>query len=112
MQPPGSALSLETVFLSRHSVERRIEVMTFNFTSIPHLVVGTDYIATVHTRLARQAQRLLPIKIVEPPFVLPKMQQTLQWHKYRSQDAGLIWLRGLVREAAKTVHLRNNSATQ
>ena len=24
----------------------------------------------------------------------------LQWHKYRSQDAGLIWLRGVIREAA------------
>ena len=105
MQPPGSALSLEAVFLSRHSVERRIEVMTFNFTSIPHLVVGTDYIATVHARLARQAQRALPIKIVAPPFALPKMQQTLQWHRYRSQDAGLIWLRGLIREVAKASSL-------
>ena len=30
----------------------------------------------------------------------PKMKQAVQWHKYRSQDAGLIWLRGLIREVA------------
>jgi DNA-binding transcriptional LysR family regulator len=43
----------------------------------------------------------LPIEIIELPFRLPKMKQAVQWHKYRSQDPGLIWLRDLIREAAR-----------
>jgi len=101
MQPPGGAQSLETTFFKGHDVVRRTDVTTYGFSSIPQLVVGTDRIATIHARLARQAQRTLPIKIVDLPFLLPKMKQALQWHKYRSQDAGLIWLRGLIREAAR-----------
>jgi hypothetical protein len=27
------------------------------------------------------------------------MQQTMQWHKYRTLDPGLVWLRGLLQEA-------------
>ena len=67
---------------------------------MPLLVVGTDRVATIHRRLADQAARSLPVKIIELPYRLPKMQQSVQWHKYRSQDAGLIWLRGVIREAA------------
>ena len=101
MQPPGGAQSLETVFFKRHDVVRRNDVTTYSFTTIPQLVVGTERIATIHGRLARHAQSTLPIKIIELPFRLPRMKQAVQWHKYRSQDAGLIWLRGLIREASQ-----------
>ena len=100
MHPPGGAQSLETVYFKQHDVTRREDVTTYNFSTIPYLVVGTDRVATIHGRLARQAQRSLPIEIVDLPFRLPKMKQSAQWHKYRSQDAGLIWLRGIIREAA------------
>jgi LysR family nod box-dependent transcriptional activator len=103
MQPPGGAQSLETVFFKRHDIVRRNDVTTYSFTTIPQLVVGTNRIATIHRRLALHAQRTLPIKIVSLPFRLPKMKQSVQWHKYRSQDAGLIWLRGLIREAAMQI---------
>jgi DNA-binding transcriptional LysR family regulator len=99
-QPPGGATSLETLLFRRQDVARRHDVTTYSFTTLAPLVVGTDRIATVHGRLARQAEQTLPIRIVELPFKLPKMKQVAQWHKYRSQDAGLIWLRGLLREAA------------
>lgn len=101
MQPPGGAQSLESVFFKQHDVVRRVDVTTYSFNTIPLLVVGTDHIATIHTRLARQAQRSLPIKIVDLPYRLPKMKQAMQWHRYRSQDAGLIWLRTIIREAAQ-----------
>jgi LysR family transcriptional regulator, nod-box dependent transcriptional activator len=100
MQPPGNAQSLETVYFRRQDVVRRAEVTTYSFNTIPLLVVGTDRIATIHGRLARQAEKMLPVRIVEIPFRLPKMKQTMQWHKHRTQDAALIWLRSLFRAAA------------
>jgi LysR family nod box-dependent transcriptional activator len=30
-----------------------------------------------------------------PPTPMPKMEQTMQWHKYLTNDPGLVWLRGL-----------------
>ena len=100
MQPPGGAQSLESVFFKQYDLVRRADVMTYSFNTIALLVVGTDRIATIHRRLAEQAARSLPIRVLELPYRLPKMQQAVQWHKYRSQDAGLIWLRGVIREAA------------
>ena len=100
MQTPDGAQSLESVFFKQHDLVRRVAVATYNFTTIPLLIVGTDHVATIHRRLADEAARTLPIKILELPYRLSKMQQTLQWHRYRSQDAGLIWLRGVIREAA------------
>lgn len=100
MQPPGGAQSLESVYFKQNGVVRRVDVTTYSFNTIPLLIVGTDRIATIHARLARQAQRMLPVQIVDLPFRLPRMKQALQWHKHRSQDAALIWLRRLIRDAA------------
>jgi LysR family transcriptional regulator, nod-box dependent transcriptional activator len=101
MRTPDGAQSLESVFFKQHDLVRRVEVATYSFTTIPLLIIGTDRIATIHRRLAEQAARALPIKILDVPYRLSKMQQTVQWHKYRSQDAGLIWLRSVIHEAAK-----------
>lgn len=58
-----------------------MDVSTYSFSSLAQLVVGTNRIATVHRRLAKAAQRGLPIKILELPFQLPPLQQSVQWHK-------------------------------
>ena len=101
MQPPGGVQSLESVFFKQYGVSRRVDVTTYSFSTMPLLVAGTERIATVHRRLARQAEQALPIKILDLPFRIPKMKQAAQWHKYRSQDAGLIWLREVIRQSAK-----------
>jgi DNA-binding transcriptional LysR family regulator len=103
MQPSEGRQSLETFYLAQSGVERRMDVSTYSFSSLAQLVVGTNRIATVHRRLAKAAQRGLPIKILELPFQLPPLQQSVQWHKYRSNDAGLIWLRDMIRVAAKDI---------
>ena len=100
MRTPDGAQSLELVFFRKHDLVRRVEVATYSFNTMALLLVGTNRIATIHRRLAEQAAQKLPIRILELPYRLPRMQQAIQWHKYRSQDAGLIWLRGVFREAA------------
>ena len=68
------------------------------------VVVGTDCIATVHARLARQMQGFLPIELRPPPIPIGAMEQSLQWHKYRTQDTGLVWLRGLLSKAVERMN--------
>lgn len=110
MQAPSGTQSLESLYLRERGITRRVEVTTYSFSTIPLLVINTDRIATVHGRLARQLEPTLPIKIFELPIRLPHMREAMQWHKYRSQDEGLIWLRGLIRDVAGPIAKRARAA--
>jgi len=100
MQPTGNfGDSFETWFVKRYGVTRRVAVTSYGFSALPAMVVGTDLIATVHTRLARVLQPAWPIELRTPPLPITAMEQGLQWHKYRAQDPGLVWLRGLLKRA-------------
>jgi DNA-binding transcriptional LysR family regulator len=101
MQPTDSEQpAFESWFVQRYGVSRRIDVTTYTFTSLPALVVGTELIATVHARLARRAAKSLPLTLFAPPLPMPAMEQAIQWHKYRTNDPGLVWLRFLLKHAA------------
>ena len=89
VQPSGMGQpTLDTWFLERSGMERRIEVRTFSFIAAPFLVLGTDRIATIQRRLGRMAQQFLPLTILEAPMALPRMAQSVQWHKYRTPRPG------------------------
>lgn len=90
MQPSNTELSFESWFKQRHVITRRAEVTTDSFASVPPLILDTERIATVHRRLALAAQASLPLILLAPPVEMPVMEQSLQWHKYRTQDPGLI----------------------
>lgn len=101
MRPPDGGLPFFDIWLNnQHGLQRDIGVTTYSFSVMPHLVVGTELLATVHSRLAQQLQGLLPIEIRRLPLAMNDFHQAVQWHKYRSRDPGLIWLRDLLREAA------------
>lgn len=100
MQPPGGAgRSFEDWFVKRYGVTRRVAVTSYGFSTLPAMVVGTDLIATVHARLARYLQPSMDVVLRPPPLPLTAMEQGVQWHKYRTQDPGLQWLRGLLKQA-------------
>jgi LysR family transcriptional regulator, nod-box dependent transcriptional activator len=105
MQPQGNVGdSFETWFVKRYGVTRRVAVTSYGFSALPAMVVGTDCIATLHTRLARQMQAAWPIELRPPPIPIAAMEQSVQWHKYRSQDPGLMWLRGLLKKAVERMN--------
>jgi LysR family transcriptional regulator, nod-box dependent transcriptional activator len=99
MRPASSAMSFETQALTSLGIERDIDATTFSFGSLPYLVAGTQRLATVHARLARAVAGHLPIRILELPFDLPPMPQSMQWHTYRTNDPALIWLKQTLRAA-------------
>lgn len=86
---------LEGWFLEREGISRRIEVTAPTMAALPGLVVGTQRLATVHRRVARQAQQHLPIRIWPTPMAIPRLVQMLQWNRLRESDAGLRWIRDL-----------------
>ena len=104
MQPTESSQpAYEDWFVQQHGISRRIGCLTYSFGAMPFLVVGTELIATVHLRLARRLQAALPIALKPLPLPMPLLEQTMQWHKYRSRDPGLVWLRSLMQQGAKAM---------
>lgn len=102
MQPTGSTgATFESWFVQRFGVSRRVAITTFGFVSQAALVVGTEFVSTMHARLAQCLASSLPVVLRPVPLPMPAMQQAVQWHKYRTQDPGLVWLRGLFRQAAE-----------
>jgi DNA-binding transcriptional LysR family regulator len=102
MQPAGgTADTFESWFLKRYGVTRRIAVMTYSFVTVPAMVVGTELIATVHRRIAQRLAPSWPLEIRPVPLPIERMEQSVQWHKFRARDPGLVWLRDLAARAAK-----------
>ena len=100
MVPPGLPDgSLEAIGMREQGLSRKVGATTFSIAALPSLLVGTDMLALSFRRLARQAVQTLPLVMQASPGALPKLRQTMQWHKYRSNDPGVIWLRELVLKA-------------
>lgn len=101
MRPPGGGQpTFDTWLTNDHGVSRVIGLSTYSFSAIPHLVVGTELIGTVHARLVRRLPEVLPIAVRPVPLPMRSFNQAMQWHKYLTRDPGLIWLRGLLKTTA------------
>lgn len=104
MQPgSGRSDAFEGWFLKRYGITRRVAVLTYSFVTLPALLVGTDRVATVHERIARRLVGAWPLEIRPTPMKIDPMEQAMQWHKFRTNDPGLSWLRGLMVEAAQHI---------
>jgi DNA-binding transcriptional LysR family regulator len=86
-------------FVERFGHQRRIEVVTTAFNLVPQLLIGTSRVATLHRRLATFYQRYLPLKLIPPPLAIPRLEESMQWHKSRDHDPGTVWLRSVLKSA-------------
>ena len=93
-------VSADEQFMTEMGIVRRIEVVVMSFNMIPQMVLNTDRIATMHSRLAHLFANTLPLRIIEPPLEIPNIVEVMNWHKIRDQDRGLSWLRQKLKEAA------------
>jgi len=91
---------LERWFTSRYGEVRRVELAAPSFSLLPHLVVGTNRIATMQMRLARLYMLTLPIKMVPAPLEVPKLVEILQWNVHRDMDPASRWLRATLKAHA------------
>jgi len=88
--------------LERLGQQRRIDITCGCFTVLPWLICGTERLAVLHERLARQLLAHFPLVMRELPFEFPVMREMIQYHKAREADEGLRWLRHeLKAEAAR-----------
>jgi DNA-binding transcriptional LysR family regulator len=89
---PGAPTVAER-HLADSKVARHIAVTTHDFSSAAPLVVGTNLIATMQTRLARDSAARLPLRVLAPPVAMPVLRLCMQWHDYQTADPAHRWLR-------------------
>jgi DNA-binding transcriptional LysR family regulator len=91
-------MSIEEWFMNQYGFNRRLEVITNDFNTLPQLVVGTQRIATMHQRLARLYAEYLPLRILPPPVRIPVMREFMLWHRSVDGDPMHRWLRERISE--------------
>ncbi|TPG79922.1 LysR family transcriptional regulator [Pseudomonas arsenicoxydans] len=98
-------MSIEEWFMNQYGFNRRLEVITNDFNTLPQLVVGTQRIATMHQRLAYLYAEYLPLRILQPPVKIPVMREFMLWHRSVEGDPMHRWLRERI--SAFIQHLEN-----
>lgn len=101
MQPPGGGISFAQRACKQQGMTIKAEVTTFSFWSLPLLIRGTNRVALLQSKLAEQAVKQGGLKTAIPPVDIPALEQSMQWHSYRTRDPALAWVREQVREAAE-----------
>jgi DNA-binding transcriptional LysR family regulator len=95
--------AFEEWFVRRQKQQRRIEVVSPTFLTVPGLLVGTQRIATMHRRLAEQVVKAYPLVMRELPFAMPPIREAVQWNITNNNDAALRWVvERLVTKASRT----------
>ncbi len=100
---PQRRISADERYFEQSGQVRSVEVVVSEFGNIPHYLIGTSRIATMHGRLAALYARFLPLKILPLPLPVPSLHEATAWHPHRERDPGLRWLRELIKETAATI---------
>jgi LysR family transcriptional regulator, nod-box dependent transcriptional activator len=96
--------SIADVYLESAGVFRRVEVTTESFALAPFLVSGTHLVALVPRLLATRLGDLAGIKVVDPPFPPPVLDETMYWSLRADSDPAHAWLRQTIAEVACSVN--------
>jgi DNA-binding transcriptional LysR family regulator len=79
--------------LAKLGKARRIAVSVPHFLVAPFIIVESDVIMTVNSRIAYTYARALPIRVMPPPLDLPDFPISMVWHPRSDKEAAHSWLR-------------------
>ncbi|MCO6188451.1 LysR family transcriptional regulator [Rhizobium sp. L1K21] len=95
-----SSLAFEEWFLPRFGRQRRIECSVDHFSAVPHVLMKTNRIATLHRRFAEPLTQQLPLSLLPAPFEMKPLVEVMVWPRYRDHDPAHGWLRSEIKKAA------------
>lgn len=88
-------------YMRRKKQQRRIDVVTASFVTMPTLIVGTNRIGTMHRRLAMKMGQRYPLAFAEVPFEIPPVRELAQWDISNNNDAALRWIVSELKKVAE-----------
>ncbi|MDX1875472.1 LysR family transcriptional regulator [Mycolicibacterium sp. 120266] len=96
MQSPMPTLLAEGVTI-------RAAITTEDFLAVPYLVAGTDRIGLMPLRVAQLEAARHDIAVMETPFELGYLVESLWWHPINERDPAHTWLRHLAARAGQII---------
>jgi LysR family nod box-dependent transcriptional activator len=96
---PKRAYSVAETYVQRIGGKKNIEICVPSVVAIPKFLIGTNRIALMHRSIGEAFASAMPLVIRTAPFDLPSFNLILQNHPARGRDAGLEWLKTLIRES-------------
>jgi DNA-binding transcriptional LysR family regulator len=94
----GSLSGVTDEALARVGRTRRVTVSVTSFLVLPDILLTSDLIAVVPSRLA---QGVGGLAVVEPPLAIPGFTKTLAWHERTHRAPGHKWVRELLFETCE-----------
>jgi LysR family nod box-dependent transcriptional activator len=93
-------MAFDEWFTERFERARRIECIAMNFAMLPHFVIGSQRLATVHRLFAEHYAKALPIRIHPLPFAMPAIVEAIQWNRFSDRHPAIAWLRTVLEQCA------------
>jgi DNA-binding transcriptional LysR family regulator len=89
--------------LAKQGYNRQVRLVVPYFSTVPEIVAKTNLIGGLPHRLALQAVRDHPVKIIPPPFDFPPLRFHMHWHSRRRRDTKLRWFRHAVKNVCASL---------
>jgi len=96
---PGH-VSVADEYLLRNGHERRIVASTESFTAAPFLLRGTRLLTLVPRRLGERLREAADVRLLELPFDVPPLRETLAWNPRFTLSPAHAWMREQLLDAA------------
>lgn len=103
VSPEGNRYGLVDQKLREYGLIRNISLTLPTMFSVPALLPGTDYVATVLNRVATHPANQAHIKVFESPLELPSIQFHLLWHRRTQENPAHRWMREVIEDTAATL---------
>lgn len=90
------------IFQENLPTVRKVAVHASPF-MVPRMVVGTQHIATIQARAAKNAAKHLDLRILPVPVKFPELKVVLAWQHHQADDPAVAWLRGVIQEVSHSL---------
>lgn len=89
--------------LMRKGLTRNIAARVPHFLILPKIIQGSDLIATVPARLAKEFAADYELEVVDPPIPSSPFSLSQLWHERRHKDPLHQWIRQRIKEVAESL---------
>ncbi len=96
----GGVVGIVDEALAALGRERRVAAATTHFAALPHLLLGSDAVATIPTHAARALARATPLKVYACPVALPAYAIELGWRTSAARDPAIMRVRDALLDCA------------
>lgn len=89
--------------LLEHDLRIRVEVAVPGFSLIPPLILGTDRIATMPSRMFKHFKNTMPLRTIQAPLPDFAFTESVQWPALHNADPASIWMRNIFAQEASRI---------